>query len=777
MKTHVLHVLCMVLMANQLMAQSRIIEKARDAFGSEVTIERDKVTAGAIRVHNLGVSLAGYGLTTQSVDRSNIASIAARIVDDYTGITAMASKDLVLQKAEARHGVWFVSYMQTYRDIPVWRTELGFTIENTGAVHTLGGKTYPTVSLPSIVPQLSSQEAEVIAISRFNQSWLDSRGRSDSVSLVVYPQTADSMAGFKLAWQVFVSESGPVAKILYIIDAHDGGILFEENQICDGGTITTNTYIDYWPLHHYDTPTREAGLQSVQVRVYNTLGQECGNGYSNSSGNWVSPFLSTAAYYVRRTYGLNALSSTYAAIQNGNSIDENTSYMIPPTTNNRDFVNQESNAFHHVNVMHNYYTSSPFDYDAMNYQTIIHMNDGANTNGASDGFDLYFGSYNGQLWAGAADVIYHEYTHSTIHHLYGQWIGSDEYEEGKAMDEGLSDYFASAKTNDPVLGESVGGSRTCDNSYTMDDFNVITDNGVTGAHANGQIISGACWNLRQALSGTDLLVFQALERTPHATNFSDFADNIVYSDDDDGNPNNGTPHLETIRAKFYTKKIYFDAGPPQAPQSFTVTSPDYSSPLLTWSAPPESDVASGGHVIVQRRYKWGGQPIHSWSSWSTIATLAGTATQYTDALWDQSGAGPDSLQYRIQAEDVAGNFSAFSNVATMLYNHAAQKEAETPQAAAKPDRYDLRQNYPNPFNPSTSITFALPTVGNVSLIVYDVRGGEITTMVDRTLDAGYHTAIWNASSVASGVYFARLTVTNDFGKVAFNKVTKLLLMK
>jgi hypothetical protein len=141
-------------MVNQLIAQSRITEKARDAFGSEVIIERDRVTAAATRVHNLGVSLAVYGLTMQGVDRSNIASIATRIVNDYTEITGMATRDLVLQEAETRHGVWLVSYLQTYRDIPVWRTELGFTIENTGAIHTLGGKTYPTVSLPSIIPQL-----------------------------------------------------------------------------------------------------------------------------------------------------------------------------------------------------------------------------------------------------------------------------------------------------------------------------------------------------------------------------------------------------------------------------------------------------------------------------------------------------------------------------------------------------------------------------------------------------------------------------------------------
>ena len=94
-----------------------------------------------------------------------------------------------------------------------------------------------------------------------------------------------------------------------------------------------------------------------------------------------------------------------------------------------------------------------------------------------------------------------------------------------------------------------------------------------------------------------------------------------------------------------------------------------------------------------------------------------------------------------------------------------------------PAAFSLGQNYPNPFNPSTTIRFGLPSAGDVSLIVYDVLGREVTTLVKGILDVGYHTATWNASSVASGVYFARLSVTNDFGRIAFNKVTKLLLMK
>jgi hypothetical protein len=91
--------------------------------------------------------------------------------------------------------------------------------------------------------------------------------------------------------------------------------------------------------------------------------------------------------------------------------------------------------------------------------------------------------------------------------------------------------------------------------------------------------------------------------------------------------------------------------------------------------------------------------------------------------------------------------------------------------------YSLEPNFPNPFNPTTQIRFALPEAANVSLIVYDVLGREVAVLVRRNLDSGYHTATWDASSVASGVYYARFTITDEVGRMKFNKVNKLLVVK
>ena len=68
----------------------------------------------------------------------------------------------------------------------------------------------------------------------------------------------------------------------------------------------------------------------------------------------------------------------------------------------------------------------------------------------------------------------------------------------------------------------------------------------------------------------------------------------------------------------------------------------------------------------------------------------------------------------------------------------------------------LEQNYPNPFNPVTTIVCQVAVAGHVRLVVYDERGGTVATLMDKVVGAGSYSTRWDASTVASGVYFYRL---------------------
>jgi len=75
--------------------------------------------------------------------------------------------------------------------------------------------------------------------------------------------------------------------------------------------------------------------------------------------------------------------------------------------------------------------------------------------------------------------------------------------------------------------------------------------------------------------------------------------------------------------------------------------------------------------------------------------------------------------------------------------------------------FALYKNYPNPFNPVTSISYQLPVMSPVRLIVYDQQGRQVKTLADKTQPAGIHRVRWDGRneegrSVSSGIYFYRL---------------------
>jgi hypothetical protein len=91
--------------------------------------------------------------------------------------------------------------------------------------------------------------------------------------------------------------------------------------------------------------------------------------------------------------------------------------------------------------------------------------------------------------------------------------------------------------------------------------------------------------------------------------------------------------------------------------------------------------------------------------------------------------------------------------------------------AGSPIEYNLSQNYPNPFNPSTTIKFSLPEKRNVNLVVYNILGEEIATLLNEVKEAGIYTIEFNASELNSGIYFYKMETDG------FTKVRKLNLLK
>ena len=104
------------------------------------------------------------------------------------------------------------------------------------------------------------------------------------------------------------------------------------------------------------------------------------------------------------------------------------------------------------------------------------------------------------------------------------------------------------------------------------------------------------------------------------------------------------------------------------------------------------------------------------------------------------------------------------------------KYVQTPTAVEErstsvPSNFSLEQNYPNPFNPTTTISYQLPISSKVTLRIYDLLGREVATLVNQEESAGWKEVEWDASSIASGIYFYKLQANN------FIETKKMLIIK
>ncbi len=145
------------------------------------------------------------------------------------------------------------------------------------------------------------------------------------------------------------------------------------------------------------------------------------------------------------------------------------------------------------------------------------------------------------------------------------------------------------------------------------------------------------------------------------------------------------------------------------------------------------------------------------NQWEPIGFVqgAGTTTQPESYSFSDNNVSPGIYLYRLKQIDFDGTYK-YSN--------------ETQAAVNVPDMFSLSQNYPNPFNPSTKIEYSIPADGYVSLIVYNSLGQEIAALANGIMKAGYHTSVFNAEDLSSGIYYYRLEAGN---KVQVRKMTIL----
>lgn len=178
---------------------------------------------------------------------------------------------------------------------------------------------------------------------------------------------------------------------------------------------------------------------------------------------------------------------------------------------------------------------------------------------------------------------------------------------------------------------------------------------------------------------------------------------------------------------------------------------------LLWSTSEEINNA-GFEVQRQAIDKTGN--VSEWVN-AGFVNGAGNSNETTNYSFLDLKPGNGKFNYRLKQIDLNGNFE--------LYN------APNAVDIGRPQNYDLSQNYPNPSNPVSKIDYQLPEDANVNISVYDLTGRLVKTLVNSNMDAGYYTAVFDGTNIASGIYIYRINV-NGSG-INFTSVKKLVLIK
>jgi hypothetical protein len=141
----------------------------------------------------------------------------------------------------------------------------------------------------------------------------------------------------------------------------------------------------------------------------------------------------------------------------------------------------------------------------------------------------------------------------------------------------------------------------------------------------------------------------------------------------------------------------------------------------------------------------------------------GTTAQEQEYSYADKTATSGDWSYRLNQIDLDG---------TAHYTESVHVDFMTSVwVEARPAAFSLNQNYPNPFNPSTTIRYGLPARLHVSLTLFTTLGQDVATLVQGEQDAGYHEVRFDASGMASGVYFCRMQAG------AYVESRKLLLIR
>ena len=706
------------------------------------------------------------GQTSIAVPGATPEAKALRFFERYAtlfGIDTAAGEVLDVTSVRGDDGQTHVRLRQVYGSVPVFTGDYNVTFDERGGLTMVSGRFFPEINLDT-TPSLSATGAARTALRAVGRGDLASRLLSGEPLRELVAEPAATLyvlpmeTGYALAFEVEIAERHPYQAWRVFVSADDGTTLKVED-------VTRRFGGD-----------RAVGHSRVRVEASPVLASLAGTGtgavFADNGGD-----ASTVTRSLTRLDGAGyTLDGTYVSVNNEDTADAYSStsqFFYAPSNTHFD----EVNVYYHANEFAGALPAK--GYAGLGYTIPATVHYGTNYDNAFfDPYDhfLAFGDGDGVIFRDLAkenDVIYHEFAHAVQDQL---GMGYNNGETG-AIQEGTSDYLAASFAGNPRIGEWVtictdtGDLRRLNNSKSI--FNYGNRFNVAYAqcsqrpsgwlqspgsyYAVGMIWSGALWDVRALIgqSAADQVVIKALKNLGSFPDLPQGRDAVIQAD----NQIFGGSNVCDIRQAFADRGLGTACAPPTPDLQAAIVGPDFVTHknTETWTA---SYSGGSGNPSFHWYYRTLGS-----STWSDTYVTSQTYSRFI-------GIGHPDFELRVDV--TRGSESVTATHSVYYYDGsgggggddcsddpipciAGGKAANLSASEAMPTVFGLRASYPNPTEGPTAVRFSLAEEGHARIVIYDVLGRRVATVVDRAFSAGSHEASFDARALESGVYIYRLT--------------------
>ena len=456
-----------------------------------------------------------------------------------------------------------ISYQQVLNGVPVLNSHISFVFKKEGLSY-ITSRVHHEVKdcITSTKPAITAERACEISLNdAYSTEDLPGQIKCGDSELIIIPRQyatfANEQKDFYLAWKVSVNSKEVLFSYTYFIDASNGEVLNKYSNIRDSWDFSsqdkTNNAVDTEALNSagacgevdgtvygsiYSKNRKKTEWEKLK---YITIILDDAGGVTGADGDFSLESCSDKIAFQLKGYG----STNFAKVIDCNNstcgydgdilisknfkFSSNGNYRWKEGKGNK----KELTVFWHLNEIHDYFKNL-LGQDLMDYQIAAYVDYIDGDTCRKNTKNAFYGGYEKNIYfcssdiSKESDVIYHEYTHGVIDHIPDYDLPYQD--ESGALNEGLADYFAAVKNDDPLIGEGIGALRDITDVVKFDDRCTAPDgyydnkkkkcmiyskfscsssqywsrqanpqrcNDYGYVHHNSLVVSGALWNLRE----------------------------------------------------------------------------------------------------------------------------------------------------------------------------------------------------------------------------------------------------------------------------------------